>query len=282
MRAVGNHRGTRTISLALAAGLVAFEIVLALSASAVGIPGVFLVRFADAKSDAVAGPGGESVVAKQPVAAIAPEVTQLDIPPLVTSSVVPAPVPVSEPPQAAGPLDLATVPDLDPATEVNDDEAASKKAAIVPAAQSTPTEVLPWDQIEPEPFTPNGPAKPATPDHASAAPAPVQLPAGGDAQGWVKAKASAVAGGVDEHGRPLYRFELWVEPPAEVKQRLVAVAYDFDAPSAEPRTQESTEQQTGFRVRFGGLACADKITLTLKFDDGQQQQVAVDGCKISG
>jgi hypothetical protein len=280
MRAVGNRRGTRTISLALAAGLVAFEIVLALSASGVGIPGVFLVRFADAKSDALADSGGESVVAKQPVAAIAPKLAQLDTPGLVTSSVAPAAVPVPASPPTAGPLDLATVPDLDPPKEANDDEAASKKAAIVPAAQSTPTEVLPWDQIEPEPFTPSGAATPA--DHASAAPAPVQLPAGGDAQGWVKSRASAVAGGVDEHGRPLYRFDLWVEPPAEVKQRLVAVAYDFDAPSAEPRTQESTEQQTGFRVRFGGLACADKITLTLKFDDGQQQQVAVDGCKISG
>jgi hypothetical protein len=282
MRAVGNRRGTRTISLALAAGSVAFEIVLALSAGAVGIPGVFLVRFADAKSDALTDPGGESVVAKQPVAVPTPEVAQLDTPPLITSSVAPAAVPVPESPQTAGPLDLTTVPDLDPATEANEEEAASKKPAIVPAAQSTPTEVLPWDEIEPEPFTPNGPTRSATPDHASAAPAPVQLPAGGDAQGWVRSKASTVAGGVDEHGRPLYRFELWVEPPAEVKQRLVAVAYDFDAPSAEPRTQESTEQQTGFRVRFGGLACADKITLTLKFDDGQQQQVAVNGCKISG
>ncbi len=46
MRAVGNHRGARPISLALVAGLVAFEAVLALGAGAVGIPGVLLVRFA--------------------------------------------------------------------------------------------------------------------------------------------------------------------------------------------------------------------------------------------
>jgi len=47
MRAVGNHRGARTISLALVAGLVAFEAVLALGAGAVGIPGLVVVRFAD-------------------------------------------------------------------------------------------------------------------------------------------------------------------------------------------------------------------------------------------
>jgi NifU-like protein involved in Fe-S cluster formation len=65
-----------------------------------------------------------------------------------------------------------------------------------------------------------------------------------------------------------------------VRQRLVAVAYDFDARSAQPRSQESNEPKTGFRVRFAGLACADRITLTLKFDDGGLQQVAVDGCRI--
>ena len=45
MRIVGNHRGARTICLALVAGLLAFEAVLALAAGAVGIPGLFLVRF---------------------------------------------------------------------------------------------------------------------------------------------------------------------------------------------------------------------------------------------
>ena len=44
MRAGGNQRGARTISLALVAGLIAFETILALSAGAVGIPGLFLIR----------------------------------------------------------------------------------------------------------------------------------------------------------------------------------------------------------------------------------------------
>jgi len=35
-------------------------------------------------------------------------------------------------------------------------------------------------------------------------------------------------------------------------------------------------------VSVGGLACADKITVTLKFKDGQSQQVAVDGCRLLG
>jgi len=49
-----------------------------------------------------------------------------------------------------------------------------------------------------------------------------------------------------------------------------------------PQTQISSEKKTGFRVSVGGLACADRITLTLKFNDGQSQQVALDGCKLAG
>ncbi len=96
----------------------------------------------------------------------------------------------------------------------------------------------------------------------------------------MKAKATPIKG--EDRGRPLYDFEFWLEPPAEIKQRLLAVAYDFSTPAVMPQSQVSSEQNTGFRIRVGGLACADKITLTLKFKDGQSQQVAIDGCKLLG
>jgi hypothetical protein len=44
----------------------------------------------------------------------------------------------------------------------------------------------------------------------------------------------------------------------------------------------SRERGTGFRVSAGGLTCADKVTVTLKFKDGSSQQVAVDGCRLLG
>ena len=47
MRVFANCRGARTISIALVAGLAAFEAVLVFGAGAIGIPGVLLVRFAD-------------------------------------------------------------------------------------------------------------------------------------------------------------------------------------------------------------------------------------------
>ena len=56
MRSVGIHRGARTISLALVAGLIAFETGLGLSTGTVGIPGLFLLP--------VAEPSGGSEVAQ--------------------------------------------------------------------------------------------------------------------------------------------------------------------------------------------------------------------------
>jgi len=67
-----------------------------------------------------------------------------------------------------------------------------------------------------------------------------------------------------------------------VKRRLVAVAYDFNTPAVMPQSQVSSEQQTDFHVSAGALACADKVTVTLKFNDGRSQQVAADGCKLLG
>ena len=86
----------------------------------------------------------------------------------------------------------------------------------------------------------------------------------------------------EDRGRPLYHFELWLDAPPAVKQRLVAVSYDFNTAAVMPQMQISSEQNTGFRVSVGGLACADKITVTLRFKDGQSQQVAVDGCRLLG
>ena len=121
---------------------------------------------------------------------------------------------------------------------------------------------------------------PPAPEAPQATPALALLPASGDVEAWVKAKATEVKG--EDRARPLYHFEFWLEPPEEVKRRLVAVAYEFNTPAVMPQSQMSSEQKTGFRVSAGGLACADKVTVTLKFKDGQSQQVAVDGCQLLG
>jgi len=275
MRAVGNHRGARPISLALVAGLVAFEAVLALGTGAVGIPGVLLVRLAGgsggagATATSEAPEGGESVFAK------------LSSAPAIST---PKPTPADEAAEAVSPA--AGEPRLDglaeiPLKEWDRDEAESAEPQAF-GENSKTREVLPWDAVEPVPFTAAtpvaAPAQSPAPEAPQATPAPALLPASGDVEAWVKAKATEIKGG--DRARPLYHFEFWLEPPEEVKRRLVAVAYEFNTPAVMPQSQVSSEQKTGFRVSAGGLTCADKVTVTLKFKDGQSQQVAVDGCRL--
>jgi hypothetical protein len=276
MRAVGNHRGARTISLALVAGLVAFEAGLVLSTGAIGIPGLLLVHLAQGNGapQAIQGAGtqdgGETVVTK---------LQQVESTSEQTASIETA----KNASAAPGDQELSGLAD-EPSWDREHSGPAEPKAF---AADSGAREVLPWDAVEPVPFdsdAPPGAAKPvetppvAAPSHPLAP--PVHLRESREVEGWVKAKATEIKG--EDRGKPLYHFELWLEPPEQVKQRLVAVAYDFNTPAVMPQSQVSSEQKTGFRVSVGGLACADKITVTLKFNDGQSQQVAVDGCRLLG
>jgi hypothetical protein len=279
MRALVNHRGTRTISLALVAGLLTFEAVLALSAGAIGIPGLLLVPLAKESGGAQpAAPGGESVVAKLD------EIAEATRPSPRPAAVQPeTPAAATGEPNLAG---LAEIPlDAPWKREAKSESKDPPQKAFGPDAKGG--EELPWDAIEP--FPPPSETSSITPAAAATetpalppAPkiAPVRLPASGEVESWVKAKATEIKG--EDRGRPLYHFELWIDAPAEVKQRIVAVAYAFNTPAVMPQMQVSSEQKTGFRVSVGGLACADKITVTLKFNDGQSQQVAVDGCRLLG
>ena len=107
---------------------------------------------------------------------------------------------------------------------------------------------------------------------------PLRLPDSSDVGGWLKAKVTEIKGA--DRNRPLYHFELWLELPAAMKRRLVGVAYDFSTPAIRPQSQASSDRTSGFRVSAGGLACADEIEMTLRFDDGSVHKVVVDGCKL--
>ncbi len=277
MRAVGNHRGARTNSLALVAGFVAFQSALAIGAGAVGIPGLYLVRFApgadppQATQSADTPEGGESVVAK-----LHPRVADAE------PTAQPAAPPAGEP-------RLDGLSDIPLRDWVAPKPAAPEPESLAQAAKSG--ETLPWDAVEPVPLDPDGPklahadTTASLPNRAmtDTVPAPVALaalPASSAIEGWVKAKATEMK--AEYRARRLYHFEFWLDAPDEVKRRLVAVAYSFDTPAVMPQSQISSEKLTGFRVSAGCLVCADKVTVTLKFNDGRSQQVDVDGCKLLG
>ena len=246
-----------------------------LGVGAVGIPGILLVRLAGGSGGPGATPSSEA-----PEGGESAFVKFYSAPAISTSK----PTPADEAAEAASPV--AGEPRLDGLAEIplkdwDRDEAESAEPQAF-GENSKTREVLPWDAVEPVPFTAAtpvaAPAQSPAPEAPQATPALALLPASGDVEAWVKAKATEIKGG--DRARPLYHFEFWLEPPEEVKRRLVAVAYEFNTPAVMPQSQMSSEQKTGFRVSAGGLTCADKVTVTLKFKDGQSQQVAVDGCRL--
>lgn len=99
-------------------------------------------------------------------------------------------------------------------------------------------------------------------------------------KGWIRAQAREFVGGVDAEGLPLYRFDIWLDMPDDVRERAISVAYVFDAPSAQPPEQTSKDAKSGFRVKFGGAACAKTIAVTVTFADEQTRKVIVDGCEV--
>lgn len=272
MGSVGYHRSARTIGLALVAGFIAFEAFLALRTGALGIPGLFLVRFADESGGTRTAQtterpeAGESVIAKRPEGT--------------------APKPVPE--QATGSVSTGSGEKrLEGLSEIplkpwdRDEEEPAEEGPKAEAGALQAREELPWDAVEPVPFDSATPAPPQGRPADSQTPPPgplAVLPAGSEVAAWVKAKATKVKG--QDRARPFYHFEFWLEPPQEVTQRLASVAYEFNTPAVMPQSQVSREQKTGFRVSAGGLVCADKVTVTLRFKDGRSQRVEVDGCKL--
>jgi hypothetical protein len=283
MLAEAIRRGARAIILAVIAGLVAFEAVLVFGTGAVGIPGVFLVRVADkdggpeAPPDVAEPSGGESSIVKPSVLAEAAKQAPVEE---AANSTTPPP-PAGEP-RLDG---LADIPLKPWVPEPKDDEPKSDDPKAAPAPPQAKEE-LPWDAVEPYKFTPDGPAAASadataslqTPATPPAPPVKIALPLASTVEGWVKATATEIK--AEERGRALYHFEFGLDAPEEVKRRLTAVAYEFNTPAVMPQALMSSEKKTGFRVSAGGLTCADKVTVTLKFNDGQSQQVAVDGCRL--
>jgi len=278
---VAGLRGARVIGSALLAGLIAGGTLLAIGAHVLSPSGIDPAESAAAQ----AAPGGETIVAKLAQAETASASGLVAVQPTHAGRLLAmalAPMPSVAPPRKIEPNleGLSEIPRELIWNRPPDEEDEAKPKAF--AAFSKAREELPWDATEPVPFSPlapsSAPAKAAGAKPVAAIHQPLSLPAGGQVETWMRAKATEIKGA--DRTRPLFHFEFWLEPPAEMRRRLVGVAYDFSTPAIRPQSQASSDQASGFRISAGGLACADEITVTLTFDDGRAQKVAVDGCKL--
>jgi hypothetical protein len=169
MREGGIHRAARTIGLVLVAGLVAFEVVLALIAGAIGIPGVLVVPL-HVIAGGGAGPGGESVIAKQTPKTVPSETSQ----PAQTSW------------QQAGPAaQLASTPTLPPPVVVDEPAATPDVFALavpidatvnLPVAAVAHARAVTSSQTPPVASAPQAAAAEASQDDGKSASAPTGVP----------------------------------------------------------------------------------------------------------
>lgn len=155
---------------------------------------------------------------------------------------------------------------------------STRKASF--AAFSEAQENLPWKEVEPVVFTPMGPGqqhKPGTAPSGSPAPSLSKV-SSADIGKWTKGKATKIMGA--ERTKPLYHFVVWVEPPEAMRAHVAGVSYDFSSPAVQPQSQASSDPGSGFKINAAGLACADEITVTLRFDDGRVETTQIDGCEL--
>lgn len=265
--------------------------VLAISAAVLALGAVAIVASRDGATperlaSAAAEPGGETVIAKYAeaktnTASLFSEPTPVNR--LLSMALAPVPTIAPQPEEEPNLAGLSEIPKELIWNRPPEEEEEKKGQRSSFAAFSKARENLPWDAVEPVPFSPlAGVAEPAKTTNAPSASGvvttePVAV-AGREVANWLKAKVTEIKGA--DRSRPLYHFELWLEPPAAVKGRLVGVSYAFSTPAIRPQQQASSDRGTGFRISAGGLACADEIVLTLRFDDGRVETVSVDGCKL--
>ncbi len=244
-----------------------------------------------------AASGGLTVVEKAPPAPV-PEV------PPVTAAPPALPPTPSWQPQPGAEAKPAGGPAVAPATEAPPTPGnAIAPTPAAPTAEPAPDPPPPLPQVRPAPPAPPAPqtarSEPALPWQtppradaprtlppvAAAPPRPTdgavpRLPGNAELRSWVRSSAREFVGGVDADGMPLYRFDVWLEMPSALRPRVRLVSYQYRAPSAKPPVQSSSDAASGFRVKFGAAACAEKAVVTLVLIDGRQRQVDVDGCRI--
>ena len=203
--------GARTIGLALVAGLMAFEAVLALGTGAVGIPGS-RSRPLPARSGGGAEPrqhaaqdGGESVIAKLPSAGTRRQARRL----AADAGSTPVRKPASR--TSTG---LAEIP-LKPWVTRSRTRSPRKPAQGFPAGmRGQASRRLPWDAVEPcrrlrrrrrAPAADARPSPRARSGHAARRPTR-RCPPTSVVEGWVKAKATEIKG--EERGPAALSFRV--------------------------------------------------------------------------
>lgn len=201
--------------------------------------------------------------------------------PLARPKVVEESIPAPSPAPVQAPLPVPDMPKKppEPKTVLLPPELAPPEPLRKPQ-KTIPPDIQSGPEQKPKPQTkPKTDVARLTPEPAPAPGGRVDLPSKSDIREWLKSQAWEFLGGVDEAGNILYRFEVWLDAPPDTLRAVKSVSYVYDAPSATPPSRDSDTSDGGFRVRFGGMSCAQKVTVKLTMSDGRSRRAVVDGCR---
>lgn len=236
------------------------------------------------QAEKAASPGGETTVAKSYVRRPDDQNSVVvEPPPAVTENLkkprksIPVPTEPAPAPVAAQAKPTEVSPPLPVPAPVPSPTSGQRKASTPPSL------ALPWQSDKAANATSDQPRVASLPPDAESSSGAGErsvLPSRSDLKGWLKSEAREFVGGVDADGLPLYRFDVWLDAPEDIKSQMRMVSYEYLAPSAQPPVQSSNDPKDGFRVKFGAAACAEKATVIFVMKDGRERKVTVDGCRI--
>lgn len=96
-------------------------------------------------------------------------------------------------------------------------------------------------------------------------------------------KATAQATGENyQDGKPMYKFRIYVNSPAELLSNIEKVTYDFDHPTFANPHRETTKPETRFQIRYTGWGCLTKVHVEVLLKDSSVQNIDFNMCKSIG
>jgi cellulose biosynthesis protein BcsQ len=94
----------------------------------------------------------------------------------------------------------------------------------------------------------------------------------------IQPRANATPGNaVTKSGKPVYRFEVWIDTTPEIAKGIDSVEYFFDHPSFEVN-RFTSRQGPKFLQSYSGWGCLPHVLVTIKSKDGSSGKIDFNQC----
>lgn len=94
-----------------------------------------------------------------------------------------------------------------------------------------------------------------------------------------KSKAVAIPGIFDSQGRQVYDFTIWLTSSQFTLNRIAKATFKFSHGSFILTDRESSDKSNGFLVSYRGWGCLTLVTVTIEFEDGEEETLFYNMCE---